>query len=50
MLTGLRSVSVTQVDERVIRTDVDPGFMAGRQFGRGRSGGQVLGSNQGKLV
>lgn len=29
------------MDERIIRTDVDPGFKPGRQFGRGRNGGQV---------
>ncbi|CAG8584403.1 14005_t:CDS:2, partial [Racocetra fulgida] len=27
--------------ERIIRTDLDPGYREGRQFGRGRSGGQV---------
>lgn len=31
----------TKLDERVIRCDLDPGFKEGRQFGRGRSGGQV---------
>jgi nuclear cap-binding protein subunit 2 len=29
------------LDERLIRVDVDYGFEEGRQFGRGRSGGQV---------
>ena len=29
------------LDERVIRTDLDPGFTPERQFGRGASGGQV---------
>ncbi|KAJ1861245.1 nuclear cap binding complex subunit [Coemansia sp. RSA 2703] len=34
-------VNGTKLDERIIRTDLDPGFREGRQFGRGRSGGQV---------
>ncbi len=32
------------VDERPIRVDIDWGFQEGRQYGRGRSGGQVRGS------
>ena len=31
----------TTLDERPIRVDKDHGFREGRQFGRGRSGGQV---------
>lgn len=31
------------VDERLIRVDFDWGFRDGRQFGRGKSGGQVRG-------
>lgn len=31
----------TLLDERPIRVDIDWGFMEGRQFGRGKSGGQV---------
>ena len=30
-----------KLDERFVRVDLDPGFKDGRQFGRGRSGGQV---------
>ncbi len=30
-----------KIDERFIRVDLDPGFKEGRQFGRGRGGGQV---------
>ena len=30
-----------KLDERYIRADLDPGFVEGRQFGRGRRGGQV---------
>ncbi|EST08723.1 RNA recognition motif domain protein [Kalmanozyma brasiliensis GHG001] len=37
----MRYVSGTKVDERVIRCDLDPGYKEGRQYGRGRSGGQV---------
>jgi nuclear cap-binding protein subunit 2 len=31
----------TKLDNRVIRTDLDPGFREGRQYGRGKFGGQV---------
>jgi RNA recognition motif len=31
----------TKLDDRVIRADWDYGFIEGRQFGRGKSGGQV---------
>lgn len=31
----------TMLDDRPIRVDFDWGFVEGRQFGRGRSGGQV---------
>lgn len=37
----LRYISGTKLDERIIRCDLDPGYKEGRQFGRGRSGGQV---------
>jgi nuclear cap-binding protein subunit 2 len=40
-LDAQKFVNGTKLDERVVRTDVDPGFQAGRQYGRGRSGGQV---------
>ena len=40
----MRFLNGTKLDERVIRTDWDAGFIEGRQFGRGRSGGQVRGS------
>jgi hypothetical protein len=38
----LKYVNGTKLDERIIRTDLDPGFKEGRQFGRGKSGGQVI--------
>eukprot|EP00735_Rhodelphis_limneticus_P008911 TRINITY_DN2382_c0_g1::TRINITY_DN2382_c0_g1_i1::g.20689::m.20689 TRINITY_DN2382_c0_g1::TRINITY_DN2382_c0_g1_i1::g.20689 ORF type:complete len:244 (-),score=5.84,sp/Q8JGR6/NCBP2_DANRE/63.95/1e-64,RRM_1/PF00076.17/2.4e-15,RRM_6/PF14259.1/8.4e-10,RRM_5/PF13893.1/7e-08 TRINITY_DN2382_c0_g1_i1:196-849(-) len=34
-------VSGSRLDDRVIRVDWDAGFKEGRQFGRGRSGGQI---------
>lgn len=37
----MRLISGTKLDERVIRCDLDPGYKDGRQYGRGRSGGQV---------
>jgi len=37
----MRYVSGTKLDERVVRCDLDLGYREGRQFGRGRSGGQV---------
>jgi len=37
----MRFVNGTKLDERLVRTDLDPGFKEGRQYGRGRSGGQV---------
>jgi len=37
----VRYISGTRLDDRVIRADWDAGFDEGRQYGRGRSGGQV---------
>lgn len=37
----MRYINQTRLDDRIIRTDWDAGFIEGRQFGRGRSGGQV---------
>ena len=37
----LRYISGTKLDERIIRADLDPGYKEGRQYGRGKSGGQV---------
>ena len=39
--SALKYLSKTRLDDRVIRCDLDPGFEDGRQFGRGKSGGQV---------
>jgi len=40
-LAALRYISQTKLDERIIRADLDPGYKDGRQYGRGKSGGQV---------
>ncbi|KAI9183986.1 nuclear cap binding complex subunit [Blastocladiella emersonii ATCC 22665] len=40
-LDCLRYISNSKLDDRFIRVDLDPGFREGRQFGRGRHGGQV---------
>lgn len=40
-LDCMKYIGGTKLDERVIRTDLDPGFEEGRQYGRGKSGGQV---------
>ncbi|GIY65214.1 nuclear cap-binding protein subunit 2 [Caerostris extrusa] len=38
---AMQYVNGTKLDDRIIRTDWDAGFVEGRQYGRGRSGGQV---------
>lgn len=40
-LNAMRYVNGTRLDDRIIRTDWDTGFIEGRQYGRGKSGGQV---------
>ncbi|GAA5826448.1 hypothetical protein JCM11251_002374 [Rhodosporidiobolus azoricus] len=40
-VASLRYVSGTKLDERIIRADLDPGYLENRQYGRGKSGGQV---------
>jgi hypothetical protein len=37
------------LDDRIIRTDWDAGFVEGRQYGRGKTGGQVGGASAGGL-
>lgn len=39
---AMRFINGTRLDDRIIRTDWDAGFIEGRQYGRGKSGGQVL--------
>ena len=38
---GMRYINGTRLDDRIIRTDWDAGFVEGRQYGRGKTGGQV---------
>jgi len=38
---AINYINGTKLDERAIRTDWDAGFEEGRQYGRGKSGGQV---------
>ena len=38
---ALRYINGTRLDDRVIRCDWDAGFKEGRQYGRGKHGGQV---------
>ena len=40
-INAIRYISGTKLDDRIIRTDLDLGFVEGRQFGRGKTGGQV---------
>lgn len=37
----MRYISGTKLDERIVRCDLDLGYKEGRQFGRGKTGGQV---------
>lgn len=39
---AVKYISGTILDDRPIRVDFDWGFQEGRQWGRGRSGGQVF--------
>ena len=38
---AVRYISGCKLDDRILRVDYDGGFVEGRQYGRGRSGGQV---------
>merc|ERR1712012_442243 len=38
---AVRFIDGTRLDDRIIRTDWDAGFVEGRQYGRGKTGGQV---------
>lgn len=39
---AIRYINGTRLDDRIVRTDWDAGFEEGRQYGRGKSGGQVI--------
>lgn len=43
-LAAVKYLNGTKLDNRQLRVDIDYGFEEGRQFGRGRSGGQVSSS------
>uniref|UniRef100_A0A183BV71 NAD(+) kinase n=1 Tax=Globodera pallida TaxID=36090 RepID=A0A183BV71_GLOPA len=43
---ALRYISGTRLDDRLIRCDWDAGFKEGRQYGRGKHGGQAVGIRQ----
>ena len=47
---AINYISGTKLDDRIIRLDWDIGFHEGRQFGRGRSGGQVSVGGRGKCA
>lgn len=36
-----RYINGTRLDDRIVRTDWDVGFIEGRQYRRGKTGGQV---------
>ena len=38
---AIRYINGTKLDDRFIRCDYDAGFEEGRQYGRGKTGGQV---------
>lgn len=38
---SMRYINGTRLDDRIVRVDWDAGFVEGRQYGRGKSGGQV---------
>jgi len=39
-----KSLSGIRFDDSLLKVDLDPGFLEGRQYGRARSGGQVRGN------
>jgi hypothetical protein len=39
----IKYLSGTKLDDRIVRADWDAGFQEGRQYGRGKSGGQACG-------
>jgi len=39
-LRAVRYLNGTKLDDRIVQIDRDPGFTEGRQFGRGKNGGQ----------
>ncbi len=46
-LNAVAYLSGTKLDEKVIRVELDAGFKPGRQYGRGKRGGQVRDDRRG---
>lgn len=45
-LYAIKTLNGTRLNNQPIRTDLDPGFTEGRQYGRGKEGNQVRQDNQ----
>lgn len=43
---AIKTLNGTRLNNQPIRTDIDPGFIEGRQYGRGKEGNQVRQDNQ----
>lgn len=43
---AIKTLNGTRLNNQPIRTDLDPGFVEGRQYGRGKEGNQVRQDNQ----
>lgn len=48
-LSAVAYLSGTKLDEKVIRVELDAGFKPGRQYGRGKRGGQVRDDRRGSF-
>ncbi len=48
-LSAIAYLSGTKLDEKVIRVELDAGFKPGRQYGRGKKGGQVRDDRRNKF-
>jgi nuclear cap-binding protein subunit 2 len=48
-LSAVAYLSGTKLDEKVIRVELDAGFKPGRQYGRGKKGGQVRDDRRGSF-
>lgn len=48
-LSAIAYLSGTKLDEKVIRVELDAGFKPGRQYGRGKRGGQVRDDRRGSF-
>jgi len=48
-LSAIAYLSGTKLDEKVVRVELDAGFKPGRQYGRGKRGGQVRDDRRGSF-